>query len=93
MNDLIERLKKLEIGKKIKIKTENHFGSESINKVRYFGEIQEDGWIHESGAWCLYKIPGVVKKCYSAEFKPYKKKNKLYRIKIEFELKDFDIGW
>jgi len=92
MKSIKEELEKLEDRTKITIKLETHLGTMTYNKVRYFGGIEKDGWIHKSGAWCLYEIPGTIEQCYSALFRPYKSK-KSHRIKIGFELKSFEIGW
>lgn len=89
---MLKNLGKLKLGTKITIKIETPLGTDTICRVRYFGEIEDDGYIHESGAWSLYEIPGTVEKCYSCIVRPYRKR-KLYRMKIGFEIKSFEIGW
>lgn len=92
-SELLDKIKTLMVGEKITLLVENYFGNIVKVRVTYLGDLRPNGFIDRSGGWGLYdthKLDEIP--CYSINARIYKKRY-ISVFKLDFEIKDFEIGW
>lgn len=92
MNDLAVKFKTFKTGTKVTCTVVNFIGGRFEMKGTIIGDIRQNGFLLDSGAWSLYGGLSGGTPCYEAPIRPYGKQKARW-FKIGFDLFDVKQGW